>query len=102
MIDNARRGGRHIGRLSNKRRRRVKTVKRVASITALAAAGVAMFPTVASAHHPSASDSCEGLSVDMTSYPGPGTPNHLTVTIDDVVVLDTAFGESFSETFPWS
>src|SRR3954452_3821393 len=63
---------------------------------------MAMFPTVVLAHHPTASDSCDGLSVDMTSYPGPGTPNRLTVTIDKTVVLDTAFGETFSQWFPWS
>jgi len=80
----------------------VKTVKRIASISALAAGGMAMFPTVVLAHHPTASDSCEGLSVDMTSYPGPGTPNTLTVTIDQKVVLQTSFGETFSQWFPWS
>ncbi len=58
--------------------------------------------TPAAAHTPSAVPSCTGLAVQMANYPGPGTPNRVTITVDATVVLDTMFGETYSTFVAWS
>lgn len=70
----------------------------IVALTSLAFGGAA-----ASAHNPSTSFGCEGpvtdkqpiLQVDLLQYNG---TNHVTVTIDGTVKVDTDFGDSYSLT----
>lgn len=48
----------------------------------------------ASAHTPNYGVDCDSLWVNPTQYEGNSTANKITVTIDDVKVLDTTFGSS--------
>lgn len=73
-------------------------LKRILAVltTALLAVGLTVGVALpASAHTPTVSATCSTLTVKMASY-GSST-NKLTVTIDDTVVENTTFGDSFAQ-----
>ncbi len=58
--------------------------------------------SAASAHTKSVSATCYKLSVSLTDYQTSGGQNRVTVTVDGAQKADTAFGSSYSQTFPFA
>lgn len=80
--------------------------RRIAGIalaaTLLSTAVIATTATAANAHTPSASATCESLTVNLQSYSTSANdrePNAVTVTIDDSVIVTEEFGASFTREF---
>lgn len=69
----------------------------------LAAGGVFITASAASAHTPNISTTCEALTVNLTQYQGDGNKNHVTVTIGSgagaLVYGPINFGASFTRSF---
>ncbi len=85
--------------------RRLVSVFATALVAVLVGSGLAVVGAAApaSAHTPNISATCDALSVSLTNYNGlKGDANTVKVTIDDVVVAETAFAQGYVESFQFS
>src|SRR5664279_2848219 len=75
-----------------------KAVAALVTALALSTVGLAVTALPASAHTPTVSATCAGLTVDLKSYSvktGNPTPNHVTVTVNGGVQANLDFGGSY-------
>jgi uncharacterized repeat protein (TIGR01451 family) len=78
-----------------------KAVAALVTALALSTVGLAVVALPASAHIPTVSATCVGLTVDLTYYrvqTANPTPNHVTVTVNGVVQANLDFGGSYAPT----
>lgn len=78
------------------------TLRRILALAALAVmlgvVGAVISPAIAGAHTPSASATCDELTVTLEWYPADTT---VTVTIDGTEVASETFEGNYAETFPF-
>lgn len=68
----------------------------------IAAIAAVLAPSVADAHTPTVTPSCDGLHVLAVDYFGSGSNNRITVTVDGVVIDDELFSGEFEALYAWS